>query len=615
MIWRSNAMPKKYEIQTLQALSRDWAEVNVTGLPIEKQEKYFKRKKAVDMYIGGFSLKEIQKQTGISGCSVIKCIEKCISTDIDGNICGYSSLIPNKRQSVSNSRFTSFMNNNIEIRDKILKRYFKPRKGTDKNINISKLHEFFVRELIKKGFTETEYPLSLSDAGKRNLYRYISSIEKNMPLGFVRISDDAKKLHASTGGEVPIVAAPIRPFQKVELDGHKIDALWNISVKTDDGDYIKVKTERIWILAIIDVATRVIIGYCISIEPEYNQYDVLLCMENSIIPYESITEMADGFYSQIISSAQWSVFEEIYMDNAMSHLSKAVCNQVKVNGITIIFGPVATPISRPHIERFFKTLEEMCFHRLPSTTGSDINDIRRVNAETDALKYDITLDNLMEITEIAISEYNKKPHNSLKGFSPLGIMEQRIDMLGYHPRKVPINKREDFGLKIYEERKIRGNKSSGIRPYISFMNNRYTSPQLADSYHLIGNTIYLEIDPKNIYEIKGTLESGITIDNLKIKGMHESTVLPMKELKAINTFKNEMGKRYMNTSNAIDEYLEHIENKALTSKKAANKLAKSKNIITGKEKATKKIENDKLKTESELLEEMKKLNPGFGEDK
>lgn len=44
-------------------------------------------------------------------------------------------------------------------------------------------------------------------------------------------------------------------------------------------------------------------------------------------------------------------------------------------------GPVAVPVRRPIIERFFRTLEQNTFHRLPSTTGSNPLDPIRNNAE------------------------------------------------------------------------------------------------------------------------------------------------------------------------------------------------------------------------------------------
>lgn len=75
--------------------------------------------------------------------------------------------------------------------------------------------------------------------------------------------------------------------------------------------------------------------------------------------------------------------------------------------------PVATPHRRPIIERFFRTLEEKGFHRMPSTTGSNINDIRR-NGEKDAVKdIGFHLKEISEIAEIIISEYNLQPHQGL----------------------------------------------------------------------------------------------------------------------------------------------------------------------------------------------------------
>src|SRR3546814_11877051 len=49
--------------------------------------------------------------------------------------------------------------------------------------------------------------------------------------------------------------------------------------------------------------------------------------------------------------------------------------------------PRRIPDDRPFIERFFGTLEESGFHRLPNTTGTGPGDIRRKDPEIAACKY------------------------------------------------------------------------------------------------------------------------------------------------------------------------------------------------------------------------------------
>ena len=80
------------------------------------------------------------------------------------------------------------------------------------------------------------------------------------------------------------------------------------------------------------------------------------------------------------------------LDNAKSHLADNTIRKI-VDDLksAINFGSVATPETRGIIERFFGSLETRGFHKLPSTTGSNINDLKRKEPEAASIKYDITL--------------------------------------------------------------------------------------------------------------------------------------------------------------------------------------------------------------------------------
>ncbi|MBE3556677.1 MAG: hypothetical protein IMW91_06360 [Firmicutes bacterium] len=55
---------------------------------------------------------------------------------------------------------------------------------------------------------------------------------------------------------VPIV----RPFERVQFDGHRLDVAITVRFVTPEGDYITRPLNRIWLLTVCDVATRAILG-------------------------------------------------------------------------------------------------------------------------------------------------------------------------------------------------------------------------------------------------------------------------------------------------------------------------------------------------------------------
>ena len=80
----------------------------------------------------------------------------------------------------------------------------------------------------------------------------------------------------------------MNPYGIVQIDGHKIDMLYSIEWENEQGETIRMPATRAWIIAVIDIATRAIIGYSISPYENYNQYDVLMAVHNSIVPHAKI---------------------------------------------------------------------------------------------------------------------------------------------------------------------------------------------------------------------------------------------------------------------------------------------------------------------------------------
>src|SRR3546814_11351986 len=64
-------------------------------------------------------------------------------------------------------------------------------------------------------------------------------------------------------------------------------------------------------------------------------------------------------------------------------------------------------------------LEENGFHRLPKTTGTGPSDIRRQQPEVAACKYFIQLEDLRNLLDILIANYNGEVHSNLNGRTPL----------------------------------------------------------------------------------------------------------------------------------------------------------------------------------------------------
>jgi len=143
-----------------------------------------------------------------------------------------------------------------------------------------------------------------------------------------------------------------------------------------------------------------------------------------------------------------------------------VCDAV---GSHIDAGPFGEPNERPYIERFFGTIGSTLSNRLPGTTGYSAQDVRRAlsdpGAKTQLL---LSTDELAELLEVSIANYNGTPHDGLGGRSPLEAMAYHIEQ-----KRAPLRilaepyRRNLLLLQPAHVSIVRGNLRRGVRPYVN----------------------------------------------------------------------------------------------------------------------------------------------------
>ena len=237
----------------------------------------------------------------------------------------------------------------------------------------------------------------------KSIQRYLKELlHLHSNLGSSLSGKDAALLAKNSNNSTNSHTEIFRPYERVQFDGHMIDALFSVVSYTPQGDKIVTLMNRLWLLAIIDVASRAILGYHISYNSHnYSANDVITCFKKTLMPWEPKNlkiptlkyNAEDGFPSYFIEKAKFGVWDEICFDNAKAHSANIVLDSLQGLNCAVNFGPVANPTLRGIIERFFGTLEHNNFHRLPSTVGSNVLDPKRDNAEEKAVAYEITVDN------------------------------------------------------------------------------------------------------------------------------------------------------------------------------------------------------------------------------
>lgn len=124
--------------------------------------------------------------------------------------------------------------------------------------------------------------------------------------------------------------------------------------------------QRPWLTLAIDVASRMVAGFYVTLEPP-SVTSVALAIQQVVLP------KSDWLATRGIPG-EWPVAglpDAVHLDNAREFHSAALMRGAQEHGIELIHRPVATPRYGGHIERLIGTMMG-AVHLLPGTTFSDI---------------------------------------------------------------------------------------------------------------------------------------------------------------------------------------------------------------------------------------------------
>jgi putative transposase len=243
-------------------------------------------------------------------------------------------------------------------------------------------------------------------------------------------------------------------------------------------DIYRLLIGKPWVTLIIDVFSRMVLGYYISPDRP-NSMSVGLCIASAILPKEKTLAK----FNISTSWPCWGFMTKIHADNAGEFRGKMLRRACAEYSIDLEWRPVKTPHYGAHIERLLGTiLKEV--HSLPGTTFSNIKERGEYDSEGNAImtysEFEAWL--LTYITGV----YHQRLHSSLLT-SPVKQYERGIlgtdEIIGRgFPRKAVDEERLKLDLMPFYERTIQGN---GIRinwvHYYSDVLRRYVNAHDPDN--------------------------------------------------------------------------------------------------------------------------------------
>jgi len=569
------------------------------------------------MYIALEPTAKIKLETNIGRQKVHWFFQKALEEYTDGRIVGFRVCIPYFRSKDYEREATprkfgdryghagmlkALLRQHPEIEKELRNLIFKgvPGKLYETRITNVTLHRVFLKRCTAAGIKRNEFPFSVRWRANRSLANLRKQwVDENL----ARYTAITSGPHIARKIGSGVSASKYTPavFHRVEFDGHKIDALFVVTITLPDGRTEVLVLERLWILVARECRTGAILGYYVPFHTEYRGEDVLTAFENAVIPWkpkeltiEGLSYPEDGgFPSGVIPECAYALWNFVGFDNARSHgrnieswVWQRICDGL---GCKINPGPVGEPDQRL-IENFFGIMARYGFQRLPNTTGREPNDPSRKNPEKAAIKYHISAEEILEVIDVLLADYNGRPNRRLAGKSPLealrfGLAEQGNDVLVEHLAE---DKREDFCLCWYARKcKIVGKVEAGHRLHINFLGVEYSSPKLAADGAMRGLYLKAIVKTKNIRTLRVYLSSGEFFDELVALGGWGLSPHDESIRRAILRLQNEGKLRLLERDDPVRAYIEYLDQKAVKKKRARNQGAHARRVIAqgGKSKA------------------------------
>ena len=554
---------------------------------------YLQRKEAVQRYLGGESDSAIRRHCGLGIKYIYRLItERCLETHEDGRIYGWRGLIPRLRIKPyrrkkpihvdlagrgASGALTTTLELHPELRMNFDKRILDSPRGTQLGASRKprqSLWKWFLDELRKLNYeSRREWPFNTETNGYNSICRYIDAIQKANPdKATLAIGgpDLKKKLISGDGVDRPVA----KVFQRVEMDAHKIDGIFCVLLPQTAGGYVEKIVHRLWVIAIIEVVSRAVLGYFLSLRREISKEDVLRVIKRALSLWHPkqlfFSDVAyakgAGFPSSISNKLLRVCWDETSVDGALAETCSHVRETLKeVVGATLItpsrgFSSRRSKDDRPFIEAFFKKLGAFGFQRISNTTGGKAGDTKGRDPSEIARKNRFQIEYAEELLDVLIANYNATPHTGLGYRSPLQYLEYMSCREDFEPDYADPNSVQSM-LSYRKKCRVKGGIKEGRKPYVNFEGARYSSEILGQRNDLVGSDIWVVNHHEDDGRVaQASLENGMLLGTLRAAPPWHKLPHSLQVRRAINSCVHKRKFFIASGSDAVETFLNFCEN-------------------------------------------------------
>jgi putative transposase len=331
-------------------------------------------------------VEEVAKAAGVHGSTVYRKLAAFLQT---GRL---SSLAP---QEHDGGRGKSRLNNE---RETLLQAIIKAKYLTNQKHSVAK-----VFESLKLAFRAANLTLPHINTLHNRINRIDQRTKDEARLG----PEVAAKKHNAYPGRFRGADFPLAVGQ---IDHTPMDV-----ILVDDVD--RQPIGRAWLTLLIDLFSRMVLGYHISFDKP-SAMSVALCLVNAILPKEALLAK----FGIKASWPCWGTLSKIHADNAREFRGNTLRVSCRDYDMDLEWRPIKKPRYGAHIERMLGTVLKTV-HSLPGTTFSNIQQRGKYDSEGNAVLTESELEHwfLLYITGV----YHQKKHTGI-GIPPLKQYELGI---------------------------------------------------------------------------------------------------------------------------------------------------------------------------------------------
>jgi hypothetical protein len=570
-----------------------WATPDEGALEGDKRDQYFARKQAVLLFLAGASFESIKRLTSIGGKQAYRLIrERCLEIHVDGKPYGWRGLVrhlrikPYKRKSKVQvdcfgygavGGLQAILDFHPELHDAFISKILAStsnRKLVETKRTKKRHCVWFLDQLRQLGYeARGEWPFNTKSLGYYSVRRYIDTVLDANPRALAESVgglDLVKKLKTGDGINRPVT----RFMQRVEMDAHKLDGRFCISIPMWDGSFKEKMVHRLWVIVILEVISRAVIGYYLSMRREVSKDDVLRAIKNGLsrwvprqvsfsdTPYLS----GAGLLSVLGDDFVGLCWDETSVDGALAETCQTVRDSLRhaVNSVLLdpntSFSKRRSKDDRPYIEAYFRNLSSRGFQRLSNTTGAKPQDRKGTQPEHVALTSRFQIEYAEELLDVLIANYNATPHRGIGDRTPLDYARFLYKQSSQNLRHADQAVVEAF----FSTRKrcvVRGGAKSGRAPFVEFYYGRYSNEVLHNRQDLVGSEIWVVCHKENDCRIAlGSTLDGVSLGVLRAAPPWHLSPHSLSVRTAIHQASSRGKFSITGGCDAIEVFISHIEN-------------------------------------------------------